>query len=102
MLTRTEEKSLTNQSLEELSINTIRMLAVDAVEKAQSGHPGTPMEAAAMAYELWTNILRYNPQNPNWPNRDRFILSAGHASMLLYSMLYLTGYDLPLEQIKQF
>ncbi len=93
---------MANQSIEELSINTIRMLAVDAVEKAQSGHPGTPMEAAAMAYELWTQVLRYNPANPDWPNRDRFILSAGHASMLLYSMLYLTGYDLPLEQLKQF
>ena len=91
-----------NHSLEDLSINTIRMLSIDAVEKAQSGHPGTPMEAAPMAYELWTHILRYNPANPHWPNRDRFILSAGHASMLLYSMLYLTGYDLPLEQIKQF
>lgn len=78
------------------------MLAVDAVEKAQSGHPGTPMEAAAIAYELWTSILRYNPADPHWPNRDRFVLSAGHASMLLYSMLYLTGYDLTLEQIKQF
>ena len=88
--------------LDELSINTIRMLAVDAVEKAQSGHPGTPMEAAAIAYELWTDILRYNPKNPHWPNRDRFILSAGHASMLLYSMLYLTGYDLSLDQIRQF
>lgn len=87
---------------EELCINTIRMLAVDAVEKAQSGHPGTPMEAAAMAYELWTHILRYNPTNPEWPNRDRFILSAGHASMLLYAMLHLTGYDLSLEEIKQF
>ena len=93
---------MSKQSIEELSINTIRMLAVDAVEKAQSGHPGTPMEAAAMAYELWTEILRYNPKNPDWPNRDRFILSAGHASMLLYSMLYLTGYDLSLEQLKQF
>ena len=93
---------LQKQSLEELCINTIRMLAVDAVEKAQSGHPGTPMEAAAMAYELWTDILRYNPKNPNWPNRDRFVLSAGHASMLLYAMLYLTGYDLSLEQIRQF
>ena len=87
---------------EELCINTIRMLAVDAVEKAQSGHPGTPMEAAAMAYELWTQILRYNPTNPQWPNRDRFVLSAGHASMLLYAMLHLTGYDLSLDEIKQF
>jgi transketolase len=88
--------------LENLCINTIRMLAVDAVEKAQSGHPGTPMEAAPMAYELWTRFLRYNPKNPEWPNRDRFVLSAGHSSMLLYAMLYLTGYDLSLEEIKQF
>ena len=78
------------------------MLSADAVEKAQSGHPGTPMEAAAIAYELWTAVMRYNPKNPHWQNRDRFILSAGHASMLLYSMLYLSGYDLSLEQIKQF
>src|SRR5262245_30221800 len=78
------------------------MLAVDAVEKAQSGHPGTPMEAAAMAYELWTKFLRYNPRNPDWPNRDRFVLSAGHSSMLLYAMLYLTGYDLSLDEIKRF
>lgn len=88
--------------LENLAINTIRMLSVDAVEKAQSGHPGTPMEAAAMMYELWTRYMRYNPKNPDWQNRDRFVLSAGHASMLLYSLLYLTGYDLPLEEIKKF
>jgi transketolase len=94
--------TVSGPKLEELCINTIRMLAVDAVEKAQSGHPGTPMEAAAMAYELWTHILRFNPRNPGWHNRDRFVLSAGHASMLLYSMLYLTGYDLSLDQIKQF
>jgi transketolase len=87
---------------EELCINTIRMLAVDAVEKAASGHPGTPMEAAAMAYELWTRIMHYNPANPEWINRDRFVLSAGHASMLLYAMLHLTGYELSLDQIKQF
>lgn len=92
----------TDSRLVDLCINTIRMLAVDAVEKAQSGHPGTPMEAAAMAYELWTRVLRYNPKNPDWPNRDRFVLSAGHSSMLLYAMLYLTGYDLSLDQIKQF
>ena len=92
----------TTADLENLSINTIRMLAVDAVEKAQSGHPGTPMEAAPMAYELWTKYLRYNPKNPEWPNRDRFVLSAGHASMLLYAMLHLTGYDLSLDDIKQF
>ena len=88
--------------LENLCINTIRMLAVDAVEKAQSGHPGTPMEAAPMAFELWMRHMKYNPKNPDWFNRDRFVLSAGHASMLLYSMLHLTGFDLPLDQIKQF
>lgn len=91
-----------SDDLRELCINTIRMLSVDAVEQAKSGHPGTPMEAAAMMYELWTRFLRYNPQNPDWPNRDRFVLSAGHASMLLYSLLYLTGYDLPLEELKRF
>jgi transketolase len=91
-----------SSELEELSINTIRFLAVDAVEKAKSGHPGTPMEAAAMAYELWMNIMHYNPANPDWPNRDRFVLSAGHASMLQYAMLHLTGYDLPMEQLQRF
>jgi len=85
-----------------LCINTIRFLSVDAVEKANSGHPGLPMGAAPMAYVLWTRFLRHNPVNPRWFNRDRFVLSAGHGSMLLYSLLHLTGYDLPLEQIKQF
>jgi len=83
-------------------INTIRMLAVDAVQQANSGHPGLPMGAAPMAYVLWTRFLKHNPADPHWPNRDRFILSAGHGSMLLYSLLYLTGYDLPLEQLEQF
>lgn len=83
-------------------INTIRMLAVDAVQKANSGHPGLPMGAASMAYVLWTRFLKHNPADPHWQNRDRFILSAGHGSMLLYALLYLTGYDLPLEQLKQF
>lgn len=95
-------ETTTDSKLIETCINTIRMLAVDAVEKANSGHPGTPMEAAPMAYELWTRVLRYNPANPEWPNRDRFVLSAGHASMLLYAMLHLTGYNLSLDQIKQF
>ena len=89
-------------TLDELCINTIRFLAADAVEKAKSGHPGTPMGAAAVAYTLWDRHLRHNPFNPQWPDRDRFILSAGHASMLLYSLLYLTGYDLSLEDIKAF
>jgi transketolase len=91
-----------SQSVEQLSINTIRMVSVDAVEKAKSGHPGAPMGLAPAAYVLWTRFLRHNPSNPSWPDRDRFVLSAGHGSMLLYSMLYLTGYDVPLEQIKQF
>ena len=89
-------------SLDQLCINTIRMLSVDAVEKAKSGHPGAPMGLAPAAYILWTRFLKHNPHNPSWPDRDRFVLSAGHGSMLLYSMLHLTGYDLPLEQIEQF
>jgi transketolase len=92
----------TGQSLEDLCINAIRVLAMDAVQKADSGHPGTPMALAPLAYVLWTQHLRYNPADPNWLNRDRFVLSAGHASMLLYSVLYLTGYDLTLDDIKQF
>jgi transketolase len=88
--------------LDELCINTIRTLAMDAVQKANSGHPGTPMALAPLSYVLYTRIMRHNPQNPDWPNRDRFVLSAGHASMLLYSMLYLTGYPLTLDDIKHF
>jgi transketolase len=88
--------------VDELCINTIRMLAADAVEKANSGHAGMPMGAAAMAYVLWTRFLKHNPINPKWPDRDRFVLSAGHGSMLLYSLLHLTGYDLSLEAIKNF
>lgn len=88
--------------LDLLCVNTIRGLAIDAVQKANSGHPGMPMGAAPMAHALWTRHLRHNPQNPGWFNRDRFILSAGHGSMLLYSLLHLTGYDLPLEEIKNF
>ena len=84
------------------SINAIRFLSVDAVQKAASGHPGAPMGAAPVAYVLWTRFLRHNPSNPNWANRDRFLLSAGHASMLLYSLLHLTGYDVPLDELKQF
>jgi len=90
------------QAVTERCINTIRMLSVDAVEKAKSGHPGLPMGDAAPAYLLWTAFLRHNPGNPRWPNRDRFVLSAGHGSMLLYSLLYLTGYSLSLDEIKQF
>lgn len=88
--------------LDELCVNTIRMLSVDGVEKAKSGHPGMPMGAAPMAYVLWTRFLRHNPLNPQWPDRDRFVLSAGHGSMLLYSLLHLTGYDLTLEELKNF
>jgi transketolase len=84
------------------AINTIRFLSADAVQKANSGHPGLPMGAAAMAYTLWTRHLRHNPRNPRWPGRDRFILSGGHGSMLLYSLLYLTGYDVSLDEIKNF
>src|SRR3989440_1730211 len=90
------------QSLEDLCINAIRVLAMDAVQKADSGPPGTPMALAPLAYVLWTQHLRYNPADPSWLNRDRFVLSAGHASMLLYSVLYLTGYELTLEDLKQF
>jgi transketolase len=89
-------------ALDQACINTIRFLAVDAVQKAKSGHPGTPMGAATMAYTLWDRVLKHNPTNPHWPNRDRFILSPGHASMLLYALLHLTGYDLPLDELKNF
>ncbi len=89
-------------ALDELCINTIRFLAVDAVQQAHSGHPGMPMGDAAMGYTLWDRFLKFNPRDPNWPNRDRFVLSAGHGCMLLYALLYLYGYDLPLEEIKNF
>ena len=88
--------------LDQKSINTIRMLAVDAIQKANSGHPGLPMGAAPMAYVLWTRFLKHNPRDPKWVDRDRFILSAGHGSMLLYALLYLTGYDVSLDDLKQF
>ena len=93
---------MTTGELDELAINTIRFLAVDTVQKANSGHPGTPMGAAPMAYVLWDRFLRHNPNDPAWPDRDRFILSPGHASALLYALLHLTGYDLPLEELKRF
>ena len=89
-------------ALDKLCIDAIRVLSMDAVQKADSGHPGTPMALAPLAYVLWTRHLRYNPANPEWIDRDRFVLSAGHASMLLYSVLYLTGYDLSLDDLKQF
>ncbi|QDK80049.1 transketolase [Spirosoma sp. KCTC 42546] len=88
--------------LDQLSVNTIRLLSVDAVQKANSGHPGLPLGAAPMAYVLWSRFLRFNPKDPKWPNRDRFVLSAGHGSALLYSLLHLYGYDLSLNDLKQF
>src|SRR5918912_1289262 len=92
----------TTPELDQLCINTIRALTIDAVQKAKSGHPGLPLGAAPMAYVLWTKFMRYNPRNPRWENRDRFLLSAGHGCMLLYSLLHLTGYDLSLDEIKNF
>ncbi len=94
--------STSNKSIEQLSVNTIRMLSIDAIEQANSGHPGMPMGAAPMAYVLWTRFMKHNPANPSWFNRDRFVLSAGHASALLYSLLHLTGYDLSLEELRAF
>jgi transketolase len=93
---------LKETSLDNLCINTIRILSADAVQAANSGHPGMPMGAAAMAYTLWMNFLKFNPADPLWFDRDRFVLSAGHGSMLLYSLLHLTGYDLPLDELKRF
>ncbi len=97
-----KKTEMASADLDQLCINTIRFLSVDAVQKANSGHPGMPLDAAPMAHVLWTRFLRHSPSNPHWFDRDRFVLSAGHASMLLYSMLHLTGYDLPLAQIKKF
>ncbi len=101
MATR-EAARRTDPQLETRCINTIRTLAMDAVQKANSGHPGLPMGAAAMAFVLWTHFLRHNPKDPAWPDRDRFVLSAGHGSMLLYALLHLTGYDLSLDDIEHF
>src|SRR5258708_33116664 len=97
-----QEQSDATPELDQLCINTIRALAIDAVQKAESGHPGLPLGAAPMAYVLWTRFMRYNPKNPKWENRDRFLLSAGHGCMLLYSLLFLTGYDLSLDELKRF
>jgi transketolase len=94
--------NIDSQALENLCINTIRILSADAVQNANSGHPGMPMGAAAMAYTLWTRFLKHNPKDPGWVDRDRFVLSAGHGSMLLYSLLHLTGYHLPLSELKRF
>lgn len=93
---------MSNTILQERAINTIRFLSADGVQKANSGHPGLPMGVAAIAFTIWTKHLRFNPKNPQWFDRDRFVLSGGHGSMLLYSLLHLTGYNLPLEQLKQF
>ncbi len=97
-----QENSDATTDLDQLCINTIRTLSLDAVQKAESGHPGLPLGCAPLAYVLWTRFLRHNPSNPKWANRDRFLLSAGHGSMLLYSLLHLTGYDLPLDELKSF
>jgi transketolase len=100
MTTATETKKKID--LDQLCINTIRTLSLDAVQKAESGHPGLPLGMAPTAYVLWTKFMRYNPKNPKWFNRDRFLLSAGHGSMLIYSLLHLTGYDLPMSELKNF
>ena len=94
--------SATAATTHDRAINAIRALAMDAVQAANSGHPGAPMGAAPLAYALWTRFLRHNPADPDWPDRDRFVLSAGHASMLLYALLHLTGYDLPLDELRRF
>ena len=92
----------TDPTYHELIANSIRGLSMDGVQKANSGHPGMPMGAATLAYVLWTGFLKHNPGNPNWPDRDRFVLSAGHGSALLYALLHLTGYDVPLAALKSF
>lgn len=101
-MTTATENQISQDQLDQTCINTIRFLAVDAVQKANSGHPGAPMGLAPLAYTIFTKHLRFNPKNPNWIGRDRFVLSNGHASMLLYSMLHLTGYDVKLDDLKQF
>src|SRR3984957_4278771 len=93
---------MTDRDLEQLGINVIRGLAMDAPQKANSGHPGTAMALAPLAHVLWTRVMNYDAADPDWPDRDRFVLSCGHASILLYSMLFLSGYDLTLDDIKQF
>ena len=94
------ERNVTDQ--DQICVNTIRMLAIDIVQRADSGHPGMPMGAATMAHVLWTRHLRHNPKNPQWFDRDRFVLSAGHASALLYSLLFLTGYDVTMDDLQRF
>src|SRR5687767_10791993 len=99
-MTETSTEKFTD--VDQLAVNCIRFLSADAVQKANSGHPGLPLGAAPMAYVLWNKFLRFNPKDPNWQNRDRFILSAGHGSALLYSLLHLYGYDLPMDEVKRF
>ena len=94
--------STATKTLDALCVDTIRTLAIDAVQKAESGHPGLPLGAAPMAYVLWQRHLKHNPRDAFWPDRDRFVLSAGHGSMLLYALLHLTGYDLSVEDLKSF
>src|SRR6478752_4332213 len=101
-MTTQQQISVDQKVLEQLSINTIRALAMDGVQKANSGHPGTPMALAPIKYLLYTRHMRHNPTDLHWLNRDRFVLSCGHASMLLYSLLYLTGYDLSLDELRNF
>ena len=91
--------TVATQSIDQLCINAIRFLAMDGVEKAKSGHPGLPMGCAPMAYTLWDKFMRFNPKNPNWINRDRFVVSNGHGSMLLYSLLHLSGYDVSINDM---
>ena len=93
---------MNSNEIDQLAVTTIRTLSIDGIEKANSGHPGLPMGAAPMAYELWTKHLKHNPSNPKWFDRDRFVLSAGHGSMLLYSLLHLSGYDLSIDDLKRF
>jgi transketolase len=100
--TISDTRPTTTDRLDDLAVNTIKFLAADGVEKAKSGHPGLPMGAADYAYVLWSRFLRYNPSDPKWPNRDRFVLSGGHGSMLLYSLLHLAGFDISLEDLQQF
>src|SRR5437879_3582038 len=102
MSARMQQERNATPELDQLCINTIRALTLDAVQKANSGHPGLPLGSAPMAYVLWTKFMSYNPRNPKWENRDRFLLSAGHGCMLLYSLLHLTGYDLSLDEVKNF
>src|SRR6185369_11906042 len=106
-LTRSDQREppampTATETLDRLAIDTIRTLSIDGVQAANSGHPGAPMGAAPMAFTLWTRFLRHSPTHPRWPDRDRFVLSAGHASMLLYSLLHLTGYDVSLDDLKSF